>query len=71
MFISYRLELTLVPVKLCSVVSRCLQLKSRGTSIPLLDVETLFTTSIVPPAQSIRIAVPLTRSMFDPVKKLG
>jgi len=65
------LELTLVPVILYSRVSQRSQLGPWGTSVPLLDIETLSTPLIRSPAQSICIAVFLTGSMFDPVRKLG
>jgi len=41
------------------------------TSVPPLDIETLSTPLVQSPAQSICIAVFLTGSMFDPVRKLG
>jgi len=43
----------------------------RRVSVTLLNIETLSTPLIRSPAQSIRIAVFLTGSMFDPVRKLG
>jgi len=68
---SLLLELNLIPVILYPRVSQRSQLGPWGTSVPLLDIETLSTPLVRSPAQSIRIAVFLTGSMFDPVGKFG
>jgi len=69
--VSPLLELTLVPVILYPRVRQRSQLGPWGTSVLFLDIETLSTPLVWPPAQSVRIAVFLTGSMFDPVRKLG
>jgi len=42
-----------------------------GTSVPLLDVDTLFAPLVWSPTQPIRVAVLLTGPMIDPVRELG
>jgi len=68
---NHRFELTLVLVILYSLVRQCLQIGSRWTFVHPLDSETLLACSIRPPAQSICIAVFLTRSVLNPARKLG
>jgi len=69
--ISLLFELTLVPVILNSRMDQCLQRRQGRTSIPLLNVEALFTSPIWSPAQSVCIAVFVTGSVCDPVRELG
>jgi len=54
------LELTLVPDILQSRVVQRSQLRPRGTSVPLLNVEALSTPLVRSPAQYVCIAVSLT-----------
>jgi len=52
-------------------MDQCLQLRLGRTSIPLFDLEALFTSSVWPSAQPICIAVFPTGSVLDLVGELG
>jgi len=68
---SRRHQLAVLPAVLCSMAKQCLQHGSQGASIPPLDAETLSAFSTVLPAQPVRIAVFLPRTMFYLIVELG